>query len=380
MAARGRQRFRAAQRSDLATINVRNDPEPPRLSRVRFGAKVMSYDAVLVLSFGGPESREEVIPFLENVLRGRDVPRDRMLEVAEHYYHFGGGSPINEQNRALVAALEAELQTHGPKLPVYWGNRNWRPLLSDTVRRMAADGVRRAAAFVTSSFSSYSGCRQYLEDIERARAEVGDSAPRIDKLRAFFNHPGFVETMADRLRRALILIPDERRLSTPVLFTAHSIPVSMAESSPYVQQLEEACRLVSDSAGCTNARIVYQSRSGPPGQPWLEPDIGVALRRIAGDRAGPDVVVVPIGFVSDHMEVLYDLDTEARALCAELGLKMIRAATAGAHPAFVRMIGDLIRERASGGPVRAVGILPAVPGECAAGCCLPASRPGRKPV
>jgi protoporphyrin/coproporphyrin ferrochelatase len=339
----------------------------------------MHYDAVLVLSFGGPESREDVIPFLENVLRGRNVPRERMLEVAEHYYHLGGRSPINDQNRALIAALEGELRAHGPQLPVYWGNRNWHPLLADTLRRMAADGVKRAVAFVTSSFSSYSGCRQYLEDIDRARAEVGEPAPQLDKLRAFFNHPGFIETMTDRLRQALAQISEDRRSTSPILFTAHSIPVSMAESCPYVQQLEESCRLVTEAAGCTDWRIVYQSRSGPPTQAWLEPDIGEALREIA--QAGhPDVVVMPIGFVSDHMEVLYDLDTEAYALSKQLGLNLVRAATAGTHPAFIRMIGDLIRERESGASPKVIGAHALAPDLCAPGCCPAGSKPDRKPV
>ncbi len=205
-----------------------------------------TYDAILILSFGGPEKRADVIPFLENVLRGRNVPRERMLEVAEHYYHFDGRSPINDQNRALIASLESLLATSGPRLPIYWGNRNWHPFLADTLRKMQADGVRKALAFVTSVFSSYSGCRQYLEDIEKARAEVGEGAPSIDKLRSFYNHPLFIEAEADRVRTALDQIPVERRANCRILFTAHSVPVAMADTSDYVAQLNEACRLVAE--------------------------------------------------------------------------------------------------------------------------------------
>ncbi|MBZ5611588.1 MAG: ferrochelatase [Acidobacteriia bacterium] len=332
-----------------------------------------NYDAVLVLSFGGPEKPEDVIPFLENVLRGRNVPRERMLEVAEHYYHFGGKSPINDQNRALIAGLERELARHGPRLPVYWGNRNWHPFLADTLRKMQSDGVTCALAFVTSVFSSYSGCRQYLEDIEKARAEVGPDAPRIDKLRSFYNHPLFIEAQADEVRDALSKIPSERRAGAQVLFTAHSVPVAMAESSDYQQQLNESCRLVSEQLGIPAWRLVYQSRSGPPGQPWLEPDIGDVLREL---NPGADVVIVPIGFISDHMEVLYDLDTEARAICEEQGIHMQRAATVGVHPTFLSMIRELISERLGQCEARAIGQYGPSHDECRAGCCpAPARRP-----
>jgi protoporphyrin/coproporphyrin ferrochelatase len=296
-----------------------------------------AFDAVLVLSFGGPEKPDDVIPFLENVLRGRNVPRERMLAVAEHYYHCGGKSPINDQCRALIAGLEGELAIHGPQLPIYWGNRNWHPFLADTLRQMKADGVRRALGFVTSIFSSYSGCRQYLEDIERARAEV-DGAPEIQKLRAFYNHPLFIEAQADRVRDAL----GGRQAS--IIFTAHSVPVAMAETSDYQKQLEESCRLVSERLGCSDWRLVYQSRSGPPAQPWLEPDIAAVLR---GMESGSDVVVVPIGFVSDHMEVIYDLDIEAQAVARERGVNMLRAGTVGVHPKFLRMIRELIADPGS---------------------------------
>ncbi len=277
------------------------------------------YDALLVVSFGGPDRREEVLPFLENVLRGRDVPRERLLEVAEHYYHFGGASPINEQNRTLVRAIEADFAAHGLALPVYWGNRNWHPLLPDVLKRMARDGVRRAAAFVTSAFGSYSGCRQYLENLAAAQAEVGPAAPAIDKLRVCFNHPGFIEAMTDRVREALARSSG----GAAVIFTAHSIPQSMAAASPYVAQLTAACGLVSQSLNLPDWRLAYQSRSGPPMQPWLEPDVGEVIEELAGQGV-KRVVVAPIGFISDHMEVLYDLDTETRALCDGLGVAMSR--------------------------------------------------------
>ncbi len=325
----------------------------------------LAYDAVLVLSFGGPEKRDDVIPFLENVLRGRNVPRERMLAVAEHYYHFGGKSPINDQNRALIAGLERELASHSLQLPIYWGNRNWHPLLADTLRQMRADGVRKALAFVTSIFSSYSGCRQYLEDIERARAEV-EGAPHIHKLRSFYNHPLFIEAQADEVRAAL------RNRPAQLLFTAHSIPLSMAETSEYQKQLQESCRLVAEAVGVGDWRLVYQSRSGAPGQPWLEPDIGDVIREM--DR-GADVVVVPIGFVSDHMEVIYDLDTEAQDIARERGVNLMRAATVGVHPKFLEMIRELIDERFGLCQPRAIGQYPPSHDICAPGCCpAPARR------
>lgn len=314
----------------------------------------MLYDALVVVSFGGPEKTQDVIPFLENVLRGRNVPRERMLEVAEHYYHFGGVSPINGQNRELVAALRRELD-----LPVYWGNRNWHPMLADTFRQMRQDGIRRALAFVTSAFGSYSGCRQYREDIARAVAEIGDPPLIVDKLRTFSNHPLFLETMADRAAAAFEQIPDERRAAASLIFTAHSVPSSMAAVSPYERQLREAASLVAASIGRPEWTLVYQSRSGPPSQPWLAPGIADWLR----ENRPRDVVVVPLGFISDHMEVLYDLDTTAMALCDELGINMVRAGTAGTHPKFIAMIADLVRE----------GSLGAAPDICPTDCC--AARP-----
>jgi ferrochelatase len=306
------------------------------------------FDALLIISFGGPEQREDVIPFLENVLRGRDVPRERLLAVAAHYYHFGGRSPINDQNRALIAALGEVV-----KIPIYWGNRNWHPLLADTLRQMRGDGIKRAIAFPTSAFGSYSGCRQYLENIQRARAEVGDDAPEIVKIPPFSGHPLFLEAMTDRLRAALAELPGAR-----VVFTAHSVPVSMAQASPYVEQLEAASRRVAEAAGAGDWTLAYQSRSGPPTQPWLGPDICDYLRESPGDT-----VIAPIGFLSDHMEVIYDLDTEARALCEELGIRMVRAGTVGTHPAIIRMIAELIE---------------AEPDSCAATCCPAPQRPAIK--
>ena len=335
-----------------------------------------TYDALLLVSFGGPERPEDVMPFLENVVRGKQVPRERLLEVAEHYYQFGGVSPINEQNRALLAALAAELAAHGPSLPLYWGNRNWRPLLADTLRQMADDGVRHALAFFTSGFSSYSSCRQYLENIAAARQEVGPNAPQIDKLRAFFNHPGFIEPMAERVRAALEQIPDSRRAAAALLFTAHSIPQTMADTCRYEAQLREACRLVAGALDRSAWRLVFQSRSGPPTQPWLEPDVRDALRELAaaGQR---DVVVAPIGFISDHLEVVFDLDTEAQQVARELGLNMIRAGAVGAHPTFVAMVRELVQERlGQTSERRALGELGASHDVCPRDCCPPPRRPG----
>jgi ferrochelatase len=313
---------------------------------------------------------DDVMPFLSNVLRGRNVPESRMREVAHHYELFGGSSPLNEQNRTLIAALKAELEENGPRLPIYWGNRNWHPLLADTLRQMRDDGVRHALAFVTSAYSSYSGCRQYREDIERARESVGVDAPRVEKLRAFFNHPGFVEPNIENLRAALEQIPERRRASAQIAFTAHSIPSVMAAGCDYERQLLETCRLVAEGAGHDHWRLVFQSRSGSPTQPWLEPDICDYLRELK--QAGTtDVVVAPVGFISDHMEVLYDLDTEALKLAHELGINMIRVATVGTHPKFVRMIRELILERIDGGmPRRALGTFPPRQDVCAADCCL----------
>jgi ferrochelatase len=324
----------------------------------------VTVDAILVLSFGGPEGMDDVRPFLRNVLRGRPVPPERIEEVAHHYELFGGVSPINGQNRALVAALRARLAEAGPDLPVYWGNRNWQPYLADTLRTMAADGVRRALGFVTSAFSSYSGCRQYLEDVERARAEVGPAAPEVLKLRAFYNHPRFVAANADHVRAALATLGRGARL----VFTAHSIPAGMAAGCAYEPQLREAASLVARAAGHERWDLAFQSRSGPPSQPWLEPDIGDHLARLA-DEGARDVVVCPLGFVSDHMEVVFDLDTEAQARARDLGLRMVRTPTASNHPGYVEMVRELIAERLDGTTRATVGDGAALPDACAPGCC-----------
>lgn len=335
----------------------------------------MNYDAFLLVSFGGPERTEDVLPFLENVLRGRNVPRERLLAVAEHYYHFGGKSPINDQNRALIAALQSEFSATGVNLPIYWGNRNWHPMLADTMRQMKADGVKRALAFATSAYSSYSSCRQYRENIATAQAAVGEGAPVVDKLRVFHNHPRFVEANIEQVRQAVDRIPAERRASARIAYTAHSIPVSMAESCDYQRQLTEVARLVSSALGRAPDPLVFQSRSGPASQPWLGPDILDHLRAIHAEGA-TDVVVAPIGFVSDHMEVLYDLDTEAADLCRKLELNLQRAGTAGTHPKFVQMVRELVQEHMNDSPVRqAVGIYPANPDVCLTDCCPAPVRP-----
>jgi ferrochelatase len=299
------------------------------------------FDALLVVSFGGPEGMEDVMPFLENVLRGRNVPRERMLNVAEHYELFGGVSPINQQNRNLIAALEKELEANGPRLPIYWGNRNWHPLLPDTLSQMAADGVRNALAFVTSAYSSYSSCRQYLQNISDAQAQVGPGAPRVEKLRVFYDHPLFIEANVDQIRNALTQLNSK---DIHLVFSAHSIPESMAANCDYAKQLTQTAGLIAQTLNIENWDLVYQSRSGSPMQPWLGPDVSDHLRALRQEGA-KNLVVAPIGFVSDHMEVVYDLDVEARKVANEVGLNMVRAATAGTHPSFVRMIRELMLER-----------------------------------
>jgi protoporphyrin/coproporphyrin ferrochelatase len=331
----------------------------------------MKYDAILILSFGGPEKPEDVEPFLDNVLRGKPIPPERREEVAQHYRLFGGVSPINAQNRELVRLLGMELKRRYVSLPVYWGNRNWHPYLADTLRRMQKDGVRRALAYVTSAFSSYSGCRQYLEDIERARTEVGEGAPEIDKLRVFYNHPTFIEIHARNIQTTLAALPAERRASSELVFTAHSIPISMSATCDYVVQLQESCRLIAEQLKRETWSLVYQSRSGPPNMPWLEPDVCDHLRSLRGKET-KDVVLVPVGFVSDHMEVIYDLDTEAKKVATEIGLTLIRTPTPGNDPQFVQMLGELIEERMDPKrPKRVLGNRGPNHDICPADCCKP---------
>lgn len=334
-----------------------------------------AYDALLIVSFGGPERAEDVLPFLENVTRGRNIPRERLLRVAEHYYHFGGKSPINDQCRQLIEALRNELGTHGPNLPIYWGNRNWEPFLADTLRQMKADGVKRALAFMTSAYSSYSGCREYRENVKAAQEAVGEGAPEVDKLRVFYNHPAFIEVCTERIQEAWEDWTRTDREASALVFTAHSIPNSMAETCDYEKQLKETCRLVAEALGKKDYRLVYQSRSGSPGQPWLEPDVLDYLRELSG-KGVKDVLIAPVGFISDHMEVLYDLDTEAVDLAQELGMRWARAATAGTHPAFIRMIRGLIEERMNtNSPKKAIGVFGANHDVCPWDCCLPPARP-----
>ena len=318
---------------------------------------------------------DDVLPFLENVTGGRNIPRQRLLEVAEHYYHFGGVSPINAQNRALIDALEREMRDHAIDLPVYFGNRNWHPFLKDTIAAMRADGVRDVLLFVTSAYSSYSGCRQYREDVARATAALNETGMRFDKLRVFYNHPGFVEPLARLLREALASLPAERRALAEVIFTAHSIPLSMARGSAYERQLRETARLVSDGAQTDRYRLAWQSRSGPPHIPWLEPDVSAELLRL--HNAGvQDVVVVPIGFISDHLEVLYDLDVEARETASSLGMQLIRVPTVGTDPEFVAMIRELIEERLSDRPVRRyLGSFGPSHDACSVNCCRLGEQP-----
>lgn len=346
----------------------------------RFDDSAREYDAILVMSFGGPEGMDDVIPYMENVLRGKNVPHERMLEVSEHYRMFNGISPINAQNRALIAALEEELKSHNIDLPVYFGNRNWHPFVADTLREMRDDGVKKALAFFTSGYSCYSGCRQYREDIIRAQEEVGEGAPDVDKIRVFYNHPGFIEPNVENLQGALAEFPADERDDVHIVFTAHSIPMGMAKNSAYEVQLNEACRLVSEGVGRSTWKLVYQSRSGPPHVPWLEPDIIDYMEEIYADGVR-NLIIMPIGFISDHMEVMYDLDTEARDKADELGMKMVRVPTVSVHPRFVTMIRELIVERMTENPERlALGNRGPNHDVCPVNCCLlgggrPAMRP-----
>ncbi len=343
----------------------------------------MSFDAVLWLSFGGPEGPAEVRPFLENVTRGRGVPPERLDEVEQHYQHFGGVSPINELNRDAIAAVEAELAAQDIKLPVYFGNRNWHPMAEDTVAKMAADGVKRALVFPTSAYGGYSACRQYDEDIVRARAAVGPDAPELVKLRQFFDHPLFVAAFADSVRAALASLPDNARL----VFTAHSVPVSADKAAGppeegghrYSRQIAEAARLVAAEVGVAEYDVVWQSRSGPPRIPWLEPDIVDHVEALSAQGVGA-LAVCPIGFVSDHLEVIWDLDNEAAEKAAELGMLFARAATPNADPRFAELVVALIREHIAGEEALKLSSFPAAGctvngAPCAVACCEPVRRP-----
>ncbi|MBR8741777.1 ferrochelatase [Nocardiopsis sp. MG754419] len=313
------------------------------------------YDAFLLISFGGPEGEDEVIPFLENVTRGRNIPRERLAEVGEHYFLFGGVSPINQQCRDLLAAITTDFADNGVDLPIYWGNRFWAPMLADTLAQMKKDGVRRVLAMPTSAYCNWSSRTAYHEDIERARAELGDDAPEVELIRPFYDHAGFVGPLAEHTRAALDALPADQREGARLLFSAHSIPTAMAESSggpghdfgpegAYGAQLAEAARLVVDRLDREYPfEVVYQSRSGPPSQPWLEPDVNDRMEELAAEGV-PAVVVVPHGFVSDHMEVKFDLDVEARDTAAKLGIGYERALSPGTHPAFVSMVTELVRE------------------------------------
>ncbi|GAA5053301.1 ferrochelatase [Nocardia callitridis] len=345
--------------------------------------------AVLLLSFGGPERPEDVLPFLENVTRGRGVPRARLEEVAQHYLHFGGVSPINALNRDIIAALEAELSAAGRDLPVYFGNRNWYPMVEDTVARMAADGVESALVFATSAWGGYSGCLQYHEDIVRARAACGSGAPQLLKLRQYFDHPLLIEAFADAIGAARAQLPEQRRDGARLVFTAHSIPVSadVAAGPPdaggrlYSRQVAEAARLCAAATGYTDYDVVWQSRSGPPHIPWLEPDI-VDHLEVLSAKGIESVIVCPVGFVSDHLEVIWDLDNEAKQKAAELDMAFARAATPGTDPRFAQLVVELIGEQLDGVEPRRLGEVPgygcALDGApCVFGCCALPQRPGR---
>jgi ferrochelatase len=338
------------------------------------------YDALLVVSFGGPEGPADVDSFLDNVFRGLRVPTETKAHIAERYQQVGGVSPINAHTRAFIKALQLELDAHGPALPIYWGNRNWHPLLPDTVAQMAHAGVKRALAFVTSTFSSYSGCRRYREDLFEATKDL-PNAPRIDKLRVPFNHPGFIEAVARRVGDALQSLRAEHREHALVLFTAHSLPMSMARGCNYERQLTASCQLVGDALELARWRLVYQSNNASYGrEPWLGPDIRDALRTAKAEGI-PAVVVAPIGFVCDHMEVIMDLDVDAAAVAAEIGLPMVRAATVGTHSAYVAMVRELIVERLTpGAPRRALGALGASHDRCPADCCLSGRPEPLKPA
>ena len=350
------------------------------------------FDALLVLSFGGPEKPEDVRPFLENVTRGRGVPPERLDAVAQHYLHFGGVSPINALNRDIIARVEAALSEAGVDLPVYFGNRNWHPMVEDTVAQMAADGVRSALVFPTSAWGGYSGCRQYHEDIARARAAFGDAAPHLVKLRQYYDHPLLIDAFADAVREATTQLPAETRAGARLVFTAHSVPAAAdANAGPpdeggnlYSRQVAEAARLIAHAAGFGDFDLVWQSRSGPPQVPWLEPDICDHLEALAAQEVR-SVINCPVGFVSDHLEVVWDLDTEARERAADVGIDFVRAATPGTDPRFAELVLELMGEHLDGRPARRLGTEPLLGStadgrSCAVDCCKAVVRPPGRPA
>ena len=324
----------------------------------------MEFDALLLLSFGGPEGPDQVMPFLENVTRGRGIPRERLESVAEHYLHFGGVSPINGINRALIAEIEAELARRGRRIPVYFGNRNWEPYVEDTVTQMRDKGIERAAVFTTSAWGGYSGCTQYQEDIARGRAAAGAGAPELVKLRQYFDHPLLVEMFADAIRDAAATLPAELRDEARLVFTAHSIPLRAADRCGpdlYERQVGYTCRLVAAAAGYLDYDHVWQSRSGPPQVPWLEPDVGDHLEGL--QRAGTSAVIVcPVGFVADHIEVVWDLDNELAEQAAQAGIAFARASTPNAQTRFAQLAIDLLDEMRTDAPAARVTGPQPVPG------------------
>ena len=336
------------------------------------------YDALLIVGFGGPEKPDDVMPFLENVVRGRPVPRERLLEVAEHYYHFGGVSPINDQVRELMSELRTELDRRGVTLPLYWGNRNWHPMLADTLKEMTHAGIKKSLSVVLAAYSSYSSCRQYRENVISACREAGELAPACDKMRVYYNHPGFIAANLDRVQQAFEKLPAPARETAHIAFTAHSIPSSMAKGCHYERQLTETCRLIAEGLGIPAERwkLVYQSRSGRPEDPWLEPDILDHIDALH-TQGVKELIIHPVGFISDHMEVMFDLDEEAHLKCQALNMQMVRSQTVGTHPRFVAMFADLIIERMSQAAERpAIGLYPANHDVCPVDCCpAPAARP-----
>lgn len=347
------------------------------------------YDALLVLSFGGPEKMEDVRPFLENVTRGRGIPPERLDEVGEHYGHFGGKSPLNDLNREIIRNVERELAAQGIDLPVYFGNRNWHPLVEDTARRMADDGIQNALVFATSAWAGYSGCRQYHEDILRTREALGDHAFTMEKIRGFHDHPLFIEQVAEALEESLAKLPNDRREAARVIFTAHSIPVSADKTAGpangsgflYSRQVRESAALVAQRVGVEDFDVVWQSRSGPAHVPWLEPDIVDHVEELVagGTKAA---VVCPIGFISDHVEVVWDLDSELQDEMDHHDIVIERVATPGPSRRFATMIVELVREKTEGIPARRLGCEPQFGAACngaacVTGCCAPPQRPQR---